>query len=165
MIPEAQKVQRAYEVILKNPDAIVSQLAYLEVFPKDKDVFITIFNPDDNKQLYKVSNEHLEMLNTIGKNLPDSVIRISLGIAKRIKWSKGPVDQLQHIILTTATANPEAFVDEIYLLKRKDRDAVVAFMADVEADCREYNTLLATLQKVGAHNIAGALTRAHVQTH
>ncbi len=167
LIWPAKKVEQAYEIVLKNPRAIISQMQYLEAFPKDKDTFIAVFNPDDNKQLYSVSTEHIALLQTIAGILPDSVLRIGLGICKTAKWSSGPVDKLQHMMLSVAAANPESFVNEIYLLKRKEREAAAAFLAEVESNppCPEYKALTDTLQKIGAHNIAGLLTRSKVNTH
>ncbi|MBS1774397.1 MAG: hypothetical protein JST82_16185 [Bacteroidetes bacterium] len=167
VIPFAEKLQLSYEFLMKNPLAIASQIDFLEHFPKTKDDFITVFNPDDYKELYNVSHKYIAAFKMIGDKLPDSVLKIGFAIGNQLEWSSGPSDELQHALLTIASNHIEAFVDQIYKLKKKEIDGLVHYLADVEYNpqCSIYNDLVKNLQEAGAYNIAGKLVRDRRFTH
>ena len=54
LIPPAERVWRSYQILEKNRLAIIQQLDFLNNFPKTKQVFVDVFDPDDRKQLYYV---------------------------------------------------------------------------------------------------------------
>lgn len=162
-----EKVGAAYSIYNKNRLSMSDMLYYLQVFPKTKDDFIFTFDPDDQKQLFPVYEAHLDALEQIGRTLPDSVLKIGLGICKKMNWSYGVSDKFQHAILTTAANNPVLFVDAAYSLRRKDMEAAITYLADVESkpDCAVFNKLIANLHEVGAYNLEGMLQRARTYTH
>lgn len=167
LIPDAEKVWRSYQVLEKNKLAIIQQLDYLNNFPKTKDIFIAVFDPDDRKQLYYIYNDYLTAFEEAGKVLPDSVLKTGLAICKQMKWSSGVSDRFQHAVLVVAADNPEIFVEQAYKLKRKELDAAITYLADVESNplCAIYQKLIANLHEVGAYNLEGMLQRAKVSTH
>jgi hypothetical protein len=114
-----------------------------------------------------VYESHINALEQIGMIIPDSVLKIGLGICRKMKWSYGVSEKFQHAILAVAANYPVKFVDCIYMLRRKDRDAAIAYLADVEAkpDCAVLNKLINNLHDVGAYNLEGMLQRARVYTH
>lgn len=164
---DAERLSLAYEVLMKNKLATNSQLLYLQRFPKTKDDFIAIFDPDDGKQLHKVSHQYIEAFKEIASNFPDSVLRIGLGISKQMKWATGPSEDLQQAILEIGASHPESFVNEIYLLKKKEIAPTVSYLADVEQNplCSLYKDLIKNLQDIGAYNISGRLVRSKGQSH
>lgn len=165
--PVADKVWRGYFVYNKNRLSMTDMLFFLQCFPKSKDDFIFTFDPDDKKQLYKVSDDYILALEEIGKVLPDSVLKTGLAICKQMKWSAGVSERFQHAILTVAADNPVIFVDQAYMLKRKEMEAAISYLADVETkpECAIYQKLIANLHEVGAYNIEGMLQRAKTHTH
>ncbi len=162
LIPPADRVWRSYQILEKNRLAIIQQLDFLNNFPKTKQVFIDVFDPDDRKQLYYVYDQYLTAFQDAGKMLPDSVLKIGVGICKDMKWSSGVSDKLQHAVLTVAAEHPEIFVEQAYKLKRKELEALIDYLADVESNplCAIYQKLIANLHEVGAYNLEGMLTRA-----
>jgi hypothetical protein len=162
-----EKVGAAYHIYNKNRLSMSDMLYYLQVFPKTKDDFIFTFDPDDKKQLYPVYEEHIDALEQIGMIIPDSVLKIGLGICKKMNWSYGVSEKFQHAILAVAANNPVKFVDQAYMLRRKELDAAIRYLADVEAkpDCAVLNKLIDNLHEVGAYNLEGMLQRARVYTH
>jgi hypothetical protein len=160
LIPPAERVWHSYQILEKNRLAIIQQLDFLNNFPKTKQVFIDVFDPDDRKQLYYVYDQYLTAFQDAGKMLP--VLKIGVGICKDMKWSSGVSDKLQHAVLNVAADHPEIFVEQAYRLKRKELEALIDYLADVESNplCAIYQKLIANLHDVGAYNLEGMLTRA-----
>ncbi len=167
LVPEAEKVRNAYLVLEKNRLAVSQQILFLQAFPDTKDKFIRVFDRDDKKQLHKQSRDYIDAVEKAGDILPDSVLKVTLGIAKQMRWSPGVSDQLQHTILIVAANHPEIFVERAYMLKRKELDGLIAYLSDVESNplCAIYQKLIANLHEVGAYNLEGMLQRAKVSTH
>lgn len=167
LIPDAEKVWKSYQILDKNRLAIIQQFDYLNSFPKTKDVFVAVFDPDDRKQLHYIYEPYLTALEEAGKVLPDSVLKIGIGICKDMKWSSGVSDRLQHAVLVVAADHPEIFVEQAYKLKKKELEALIQYLADVESNplCAIYQKLLKNLHEVGAYNIEGKLLRAKGSGH
>jgi len=162
LIPPAERVWRSYQILEKNRLAIIQQIDFLNNFPKNKQVFIDVFDPDDRKQLYYVYDIYLTAFEDAGKMIPDSVIKTGIGICKDMKWSSGVSDKLQHAVLRVAADNPEIFVEQAYKLKNKELEKLIDYLADVESNplCAIYQKLIANLHEAGAYNLEGMLTRA-----
>ncbi|OSZ78982.1 hypothetical protein CAP35_12250 [Chitinophagaceae bacterium IBVUCB1] len=167
LIPPADRVWRSYQILEKNKLAIIQQLDFINNFPKTKDDFVAVFDPDDRKQLHYVYDTYLTALEEAGKVLPDSVLKTGIGICKQMKWASGVSDRLQHVVLVVAADNPEIFVEQAYKLKRKELEALIQYLADVESNplCAIYQKLLKNLHDAGAYNIEGMLLRARGSGH
>lgn len=167
----SQKVYAAYHIYNKNRLSVIDMTYYLQVFPKTKDDFIFTFDPDERdyrqKELFRVANDYVDALEQIGKVMPDSVLKIGLGICKQMKWSYGVSEKFQHAILSVAANNPVLFVNYAYMLKRRDREKAMAYLADIESkpECAVYAKLIDALHEVGAYNLEGLLQRSRTFTH
>jgi hypothetical protein len=162
LTPEATKVRDAYEWLLKQSNLPENQLLFIRSFPDNKDAFIETFTPHTFDQLYFKRDLYLAKYHEFGRMYPKQVLTKSVGIGKKLHVADGPAAEMQKSIIEIANSRPEVFVTEMKGLNKKERIALVTFMADIKDhnNFPQYQQLIDKLVKIEANNIADMLIEA-----
>ena len=162
LTPEATKVRDAYEWLLKQSNLPENQLLFIRSFPDNKDAFIETFTPHTFDQLYFQRDVYLAKYHEFGKMYPKQVLAKSIEIGRKLHVADGPAAEIQKSIMEIANSHPAALVAEMKGLGKKERLALVTFIADVKDhnSYPQYQQLIDKLVKIEATNIADMLIEA-----
>lgn len=162
LTPEAGKVRDAYEWLLKQSNLPENQLLFIRSFPDNKNAFIETFTPHTFDQLYFQRDLYLAKYHEFGRMYPKQVLAKSVEIGKKLHVADGPAAEIQKSIMDIANSRPEVFVTEMKGLNKKERLALVTFMADINDhnSYPQYQELIDKLLKIEANNIADMLIEA-----
>ena len=158
----SKKVKIAFEVLKNHPDSKPKQLAYLKVFPQNKQQFIEIFDPVDFSQLYSDSFQYIDAFIALAKDYPTDVIDKSINIGKDLKWEADAIGDLQRSIVKLGNQNIDIFSKEVNALPTIETGHLIAFLADVENHKAypEYQQLIEALQRIGENKLAAKFIKA-----
>lgn len=157
--PEAEKIKKAYEWLLKQPNLPENQLHYLEVFPATKDEYIKIFDPHSLDELYFNATAYLAKYRELARAYPKQVLPRSMAIGKQLVYAQDPAETMQQSIVEMANLDPKAFAAEMHKLKKKEQLSLITFLADVPDpnNYTSYRKLIRKLEKIEETKIADML--------
>src|SRR5437762_9977918 len=71
---DAQKIKNAYEALLKDINAPLNKIQFIEAFPGSKEKFVNVFYPYEKDELYAVRKEYVNIYTGIGNSFPKKVL-------------------------------------------------------------------------------------------
>ncbi|HTK21826.1 MAG TPA: hypothetical protein VL442_20055 [Mucilaginibacter sp.] len=160
----SQKIKTAYEELKRHRAAREKQLAYLKVFPQNKEQFTAIFDPDDFGELYSDNFKYIDAFISLAKNYPGEVIDKLINIGKNLKFRADATGQMQHSIVGLGNQYTPLFSKKLKALSIIEVDHLITFLADVENHkaYSEYQQLIESLQKIGENKLAAKFIRARI---
>jgi hypothetical protein len=157
--PEAEKIKKAYEWLMKQPNLPENQLYYLEVFPATKDEYIKIFAPHTLDELYFNAPAYLSKFRELANMYPKQVLPKGIAIGKDLVYAQDPAETMQRTIMEMANHDTRTFAAAVHKLKRKEQTGLIRFLADVpdHNNYPEYQKLINRLEKADETKIADML--------
>lgn len=159
LLPEAEKVKKQYDYLVKEERAALSQVDFITAFPDDKETFLKIFYPYKLDQLYEARHQYMAALKRLGELYPQKVLAKTIGIGKDMKGNEDIVGDLQEIIIGLADRHLPDFAAEVKKLDKKQLPSFAAFLADAR-DNEGVAQICRKLEKLGENKIAGAIHKA-----
>lgn len=165
LLPEALLIKNAYDRLAKNRINEASKKNYIQAFPSNSKLFISIFNADKFDQLYSVSKEYIDALQQSANSFPKEAISKCVDIGKNLTWDVDAVIYLQQASVVLAAQYPKLFAEKYNTLNDIEKVNLIRFYADAENHSAypEYQALVDSLKKNGSSNIAKSLEAARIK--
>jgi hypothetical protein len=127
------RIKAAWQELNKHPYSKQTQLAYLKVFPQNKQQFVELFDKEDFSQLYSGSYKYITTFIELSKHYPDQVMDKAINIGKELVWDADATGQLQQAIVNLGCENTRIFLNKIKALPTSQTNQLIKFLADVES--------------------------------
>jgi hypothetical protein len=140
-------VKHAFEALKRDTASTAKQLAYIKVFPANKQQFLAVFPPEDFTQLYD-GHEYIKKFADLVAHYPANVISKAINIGKDLEWDADAVNYLQDELVSMGKTHTRIFVKNIKALPTSQTNSLITFLADSEnhASFPEYQLLIDKLK-------------------
>lgn len=128
--PEAMKIKKAYDELIKDPSFAEAQMQYIIDFPADKETFIRVFNSPHIDQLYPQRFAYLDTFTHLAAKYPEAALLKCISLSKEMLGAGDVLGEIQKLLITLAPRYPETFAAQLRKMFKPDAKLIAYFMGD-----------------------------------
>lgn len=153
---KAVSIRASLEKLRRDLSSETQWKEYLYLFPKTKNEFKDVFDPDDFSELYD-GHEYIFELEKAPKEIHESILKLLFSIVSDgVPGCCDAWSALHHVMVGYAIANVQRFVSILTHMESEKRINIIGFLADKEnhATFTEYQQLIDEFRKMGKIELA-----------
>jgi hypothetical protein len=158
--PAGEALKAAFAGLKDKPADRGAQMRYLKVFPRDYRGFLALFGAGgylaDGYQC-----DYIFALTTLQAHHSTDVGRLLVQLSKDAEYQADAPSCLQHVLANYGSRYTKSFVGFLKELSAKERDQLITFLADGDADpVPEYQSIIRNLKQLNEPELAKKFQQA-----